>query len=311
MRIAVLMGGRSKEREVSLRSGRAVVESLKRRGYEAIPVDADAGVAAELQKLAPDLAFIALHGRYGEDGSIQGLLEMLDIPYTGCGVASSAICMDKVITKKLLVYEGIPTAPFLVLKNDCDSRHESVADIMEHLGMPIVIKPSNQGSSIGTTIVKDSDQLGAALDEAFALWPEALAEKFIEGVEVTSSVLGNDYPRVLPLIEINTATGVYDYKAKYTPGGSSHIIPARVSKQATRRVEEISRQIYLAFRCLGFARIDFIIDSSDQPYVLEVNNIPGLTELSLFPDAAAHAGMSYDDLVENIVNLARKFWGLC
>ncbi|NLB17955.1 MAG: D-alanine--D-alanine ligase [Syntrophomonadaceae bacterium] len=309
MRIAVLMGGRSKEREVSLRSGRAVVESLKRKGYDAIPVDANVVVAAELQKLAPELAFIALHGRYGEDGSIQGLLEMLDIPYTGCGVASSAICMDKVFTKKLLIYEGIPTAPFLVLKKD-DSRHESIADITEHLGIPLVIKPANQGSSIGTTIVRDSAHLSAALDEAFDLWPEALAEKFIDGVEVTASVLGNDYPRVLSLIEIETPTGVYDYNSKYTPGGSSHIIPARISKQAARLVEEISRQIYLAFRCLGFARIDFIIDSSDQPYVLEVNNIPGMTELSLFPDAAAHAGISYDDLVESIVNLAKKYWDI-
>lgn len=310
MRIAVLMGGKSKEREVSIRSGTAVTEALLRKGYEVIALDVDETVAEKLRELNPDLAFITLHGKYGEDGSIQGLLEIMGIPYTGSGVACSAICMDKVLTKKLMVYEGIPTAPFTVVtRNDfTDARQETVAGVVNKLGLPLVIKPADQGSSIGTTIVREASIVESALSEALAMSAEALAEKFIPGVEVTASVLGNQNPRVLPLIEIETAKGVYDYEAKYTPGGSAHVIPARIPPASAARVEEISRQIYTTFKCLGFSRIDFIIDPSGDPYVLEVNSIPGMTSLSLFPDAAAYSGMSYDELVDTIVKLALEFW---
>ncbi len=310
MRIAVLMGGKSKEREVSMKSGQAVAEALLRKGYEVIPIDAAENVGDRLNDVRPDLAFIALHGKYGEDGTIQGLLEIMGIPYTGSGVAGSAICMDKVISKKLFVYEGIPTAPFIVVNRDSfsSSRQEVLSEIRNKLGLPTVIKPADQGSSIGTTIVNEDSVLEGALEEALAMSDEALAEKFIDGVEITAAVLGNEEPLVLPLIEIETAKGVYDYEAKYTLGGSSHIIPARISLEATRRVEEYSRQIYRSFKCLGFSRIDFIIDSSEKPYVLEVNNIPGMTELSLFPDAALHYGLEYDDLVERVVKLAVDFW---
>jgi len=310
MRIAVLMGGMSKEREVSMRSGTAVTEALLRKGYDAIPVDAANDVAGKLKEIQPDLVFIALHGRYGEDGATQGLLEVMGLPYTGSGVACSAICMDKVLTKKLLVYEGIPTAPFIVINKRTygNSRKAFHDQIINDLGLPVVIKPATQGSSIGTTIVRDESVLDKALDEALMMSDQALAEKFIGGVEVTASVLGNDDPVVLPLIEIEAAKGVYDYEAKYTPGGSAHIIPARISSEAAMKVTEIAKQIYLGLNCLGFSRIDFIIDSSDQPWVLEVNTIPGMTGLSLFPDAAAHNGMGYDELVEEVVKLAIDFW---
>lgn len=310
MRIAVLMGGMSKEREVSMKSGTAVAEALLRKGYDAIPIDVTENVAGKLKDIQPDLAFIALHGKYGEDGAIQGLLEIMRIPYTGSGVAGSAICMDKVLTKKLLVYEGIPTAPFIVVNKDSysKSRQGVLHQITNDLGLPTVIKPADQGSSIGTTIVKEGPLLEGALNEALAMSNEALAEKFITGVEITASVLGNEEPLVLPLIEIEAAKGVYDYEAKYTPGGSAHVIPARISDEASRKVAEISSQIYRSFKCLGFSRIDFIIDPSNQPYVLEVNSIPGMTELSLFPDAAAHYGLGYDELVDRVVKLALEFW---
>ncbi|MGI6548790.1 MAG: D-alanine--D-alanine ligase [Syntrophomonadales bacterium] len=310
MRIAVLMGGMSKEREVSMRSGTAVTEALLRKGYEAIPIDAVDDVAGKLKEVQPDLVFIALHGRYGEDGAIQGLLEIMGLPYTGSGVACSAVCMDKVLTKKLLVYEEIPTAPFMVINKSLyhNTRAAVHEQILNDLGLPVVIKPATQGSSIGTTIVREESVLGSALDEALSMSELALAEKFIAGVEVTASVLGNEEPVVLPLIEIEAANDFYDYEAKYTPGGSAHVIPARISDEAARKVSEIAKQIYLSLNCLGFSRVDFIVDSSDQPWVLEVNTIPGMTGLSLFPDAAAHTGMGYDDLVEAVVKLAVDFW---
>ena len=310
MRIAVLMGGLSKEREVSIKSGIAVTEALLRKGYDAIPVDAAEDVAGRLKDIQPDLVFIALHGRYGEDGAIQGLLEVMGLPYTGSGVACSAVCMDKVLTKKILVYDEIPTSPFIVIEKAAYANSKLTVNnqIINDLGLPVVIKPATQGSSIGTTIVRDESVLEGALDEALIMSDQALAEKFIAGVEVTASVLGNEDPAVLPLIEIETAKGVYDYEAKYTPGGSAHIIPARISEEASLRVTGMAKQIYRAFNCLGFSRVDFIIDSSDQPWVLEVNTIPGMTGLSLFPDAAAHSGLEYDDLVEKVVKLAVDFW---
>ncbi|MGI6513525.1 MAG: D-alanine--D-alanine ligase [Syntrophomonadaceae bacterium] len=312
MRIAILMGGKSREREVSLKSGRAVTEALLRKGYEAIPVDAAEDVAAKLKEIDPELVFIALHGRYGEDGAIQGLLEVMGLPYTGSGVACSAVCMDKVLTKKLLMYEGIPTAPFMVIDKDAYFKNSKAvqAQIINELGLPVVIKPATQGSSIGTSIVREEEALDGAVVEALLMSDQALAEKFIAGVEITASVLGNNEPVVLPLIEIEAAKGVYDYEAKYTPGGSVHIIPARISSEAADRVKSIAKSIYRSLNCRGFSRIDFIIDSSEQPWVLEVNTIPGMTGLSLFPDAASHYGMGYDDLVEEIVKLAADFWGV-
>ena len=310
MRIAVLMGGLSREREVSMKSGSAVTEALLRKGYDAIAIDAAEDVAEKLKDVKPDLVFIALHGRYGEDGAIQGLLEAMGLPYTGSGIACSAVCMDKVLAKKLFVYEDIPTAPFIVIdKGTFNTYRKTIIDqIINNLGLPAVIKPATQGSSIGTTIIREESVLEGALDEALMMSDQALAERFIAGVEVTASVLGNENPVVLPLIEIEAAKGVYDYEAKYTPGGSSHVIPARISDDATRKVNDIAKQIYRSFNCRGFSRIDFIIDSSGEPWVLEVNTIPGMTGLSLFPDAALHYGMGYDNLVEEVVKLAVDFW---
>lgn len=310
MKIAVLMGGMSAERDVSLRSGKAVSEALLSKGYEAVTVDVDKNVMFKLAEIKPDLAFIALHGRYGEDGTIQGMLELMGIPYTGSGVSCSALCINKVLSKKLMSFENIPSAPFLVLNkhlNEC-STQEFTQKILDTIGVPVVIKPSTQGSSIGTTIVRDATILEQAIEEALELDHEILAEKFISGTEITASVLGNEDPVALPIIEIEAAKGLYDYEAKYTPGASSHIIPARLSDEMTARVKEIALKTYKSFGCLGFSRIDMIVDPSGQPYVLEVNNIPGMTELSLFPDAAASYGLAYADLVKKLVDLAVDYW---
>jgi D-alanine-D-alanine ligase len=308
------MGGKSKEREVSLRSGAAVAQALTNAGYEVSVLDVNERSIAAILDLAPDVAFLALHGRYGEDGTIQGLLDILGIPYTGPGVLASAICINKAVTKKLLSYEGIPTSPFLIF----DRAHfpeltveEMARQVEEKLGIPVVVKPSTQGSSIGTTIVKNPQALREGLATALEFDTQLVVERFIPGVEVTASVLGNDDPVVLPLIEIVAENEFYDYEAKYTPGMSHHVLPARISEQARQRVEEIALRTYKAFDCQGLSRIDFIVDANDQPHVLEINTLPGMTSMSLFPDAARAAGMSFEQLCSRLVDLAlSKRWAV-
>ncbi|MGE5398088.1 MAG: D-alanine--D-alanine ligase [Chitinophagales bacterium] len=306
MRIAVLMGGKSKEREVSLRSGDAVANALEKKGHQVERIDAADSLAAQLERFNPDVAFIALHGKFGEDGTVQGLLELMNIPYTGSGVASSAICMNKVLTKRILTSEGIPTAPYLVLNRllESSSPSEFSSRIIKELGLPVVIKAATQGSTIGTSIVKHETALEEAITESLVYDHEVLAEKFIAGIEVTASVLGNRNPRLLPLIEIVSSSGVYDYESKYTPGGSSHIIPARLSNNVTDIVKAIAIKTFAALGCKGLGRVDIIITDQNQPHVLEMNTIPGMTDLSLFPDAARHAGISFEDLVEEVARLA-------
>lgn len=310
LRIAVLMGGRSKERDVSLKSGQSVAEALRKKGYEVEAIDVDQTLPAQLAAFKPDAAFVALHGKYGEDGTIQGLLEIMDIPYTGAGVACSAVCMNKITTKKIMIYEGIPTAPFVVFDRMLEHRstEELAQIILTEIGVPVVIKPATQGSTIGTSIVKDASVLVSALDEAFAFDKQVLAEKFIAGVEVSQSILGNESPVLLPLIEVTTESGVYDYHSKYTPGASAHVIPARTTEEITRRVGELTLKACRAFECRGAARVDFIIDSEGNPWALEVNTSPGMTPVSLYPDAARHHGLSYEELVVELLNLGLVNW---
>lgn len=306
MRVAVLMGGSSAEREVSLKSGRAVCEALNARGYEVIPIDVGRDVAQQLTAAKVDVAFIALHGKYGEDGTIQGLLEILGIPYTGSGVLASAVAMDKITTKRLLLAESLPTPRFCVISRPLPGeepwetyRHE----VLTTVGLPAVVKPATQGSTIGVTFVHTEDVLLPGLQEAFRYDDRVLVEEFISGPEVTAAVLGNRHPRVLPLIEIVSETGVYDYYAKYTPGMSAHIIPPRLPAGLCEEISELALKVYRLLGCKGFARIDFLVGNG-RPYVLEVNTIPGLTEVSLFPDAARAAGISLGELVEELLRLA-------
>ncbi|MEW6448208.1 MAG: D-alanine--D-alanine ligase [Bacillota bacterium] len=303
MRVAVLLGGQSAEREVSLKSGEAVYRALVGRGRDVVKIDVGPDVAQRLQVERADVAFIALHGKGGEDGSIQGLLEIMGVPYTGSGILASAIAMDKVATKRLLLSEGLPTPRFVNLKaGSCDPL--KTEDVLRKIRLPLVVKPATQGSSVGMTVVRKEEELAQAIKDAFRYDTSVLVEEFVAGPEVTASVLGNERPVVLPLLEITTAKGVYDYEAKYTPGMSDHLIPPRIPIAVQRRVEEIALVTYKLLGCKGFARVDFIVGSGSQPYVLEVNTIPGLTEVSLFPDAARAAGISFSDLVERLISLA-------
>lgn len=306
MKVLVLMGGTSAEREVSLQSGRAVYHALKQAGYEAIELDFTGDNLGEINKINPDVVFIALHGKQGEDGTVQGHLELLGIPYTGSGVATSAVCMDKILTKKLLDYDGIPTADFLIVSR---SQYELdptniESEIAQQLGIPVVIKPATQGSSIGTVIVRNTADIREAFQQAFVYDHDVLVEEFIDGTEITIAIIGNENVQVLPIIEITSENEFYDYESKYTQGMCHHIIPARIAEEITAQANLIARKAYQAMGCRGFARVDIMIDQQDNPYVLEINTIPGMTEMSLVPDAARAAGIEFVQLVDKIIKLA-------
>jgi len=308
-KIGVLMGGRSAERAVSLQTGEAIHKALKLKGYRSVKIDVDHNVIEKIKEEKIDLAFLALHGRYGEDGTIQGMLEMLDIPYTGSGVLASAIGMDKITTKKVLLFDGLPTPRFILVSQKDIKLHgmpAAVDRVLKEVGLPAVVKAPTQGSTIGISFVHREEELVTALQLTYRYDPVALVEQFIEGVEVTASVLGNDEPVVLPLIEIVSSTGVYDYEAKYTAGMSCHIIPPRISEEQQNKVKDLAVRAFKALGCRGLARVDFIIGRQGEPYILELNTIPGMTATSLFPDAARAAGIEFPELVEKIVELAWK-----
>lgn len=304
-RILVLMGGMSEEREVSLRSGKAVLDALITLDYEARAIDYSSSTIKDIIDYKPDLVFIALHGKYGEDGTVQGLLDSLQIPYTGSGVAASAICIDKVLSKRIFSSEGIPNAayrivyPYELTDDPVGLRQQLISDI----GLPMVVKAATQGSSIGTYIIKDENEILTAVKQAFKYSRKVLVEKFIVGQELTVALIGNNDLQVLPLIEITSANEFYDYESKYTKGMCEHIIPARVGEECRAEIVRISKQVYKIMGCKGFARIDFMLDKNSQPYVLEVNTVPGMTEMSLVPDAARAAGIDFANLIDSIVKL--------
>jgi len=272
-----------------------------------VKIDVDNNIVESLKNNGIELAFLALHGKYGEDGTIQGMLELLNIPYTGSGVLASAIAINKITTKKILVYEGIPTPDFFVVTgNNYSSNPILIKKNVLEMGLPVVIKAATQGSTIGISFVHEESQIKTAFEEALKFDNEALVEKMIEGIEVTASVLGNENPQALSLIEITSATGVYDYHAKYTVGMSEHIIPPRIDDDIQNSIKELAVKTYLAIGCQGLGRVDFIIDKTGSPCVLEVNTIPGMTETSLFPDAAKASGISFEDLVEKLVQLTME-----
>lgn len=337
-RVAVLMGGASAERDVSLATGRQVLQALDPEKYEAFPVDTSFLGSAEpragegegvqlpdaLREAAadpilktgpkdlneliarqPDVAVICLHGRFGEDGTIQGLLELLGIPYTGSGVLASALAMDKVMSKKFFQMEGIPTPPSLTLRG----REEAAAylaafrDGTAEIGCPAVVKPSHQGSTIGITIVHDPAEMPAAIETALGFDSDVLVEKFIQGTELTGAVLGNENPECLPLVEIVPDSGFYDYFSKYQAGATAEIVPARISEENTRKAQELSVRAHQALGCRGFSRSDLIL-ADDGLWVLEVNTIPGMTPTSLLPQAAQAAGIAFPQLLDRMIDLA-------
>jgi D-alanine-D-alanine ligase len=297
-RIAVLMGGVSAEREISLRSGRAVYQALLRRGYRAVAIDAAADVAKALQARQIQMVFLALHGRGGEDGSMQGLLEVLHLPYTGSGIRASAVAMHKAMTKTLLAAHGIPVPPGVTVPAS-----RPLAACPTTAKFPLVIKPVSEGSTIGVSIVRRASEWQPALRRAYAYDCEALAERYIPGRELTVSVLDGE---ALPAVEIRPKRGFYDFTAKYTKGQSKYLCPAPLSPAIARRVKALSVRTYRILGCDGAARVDFRLTPAGRPYVLEVNTIPGMTETSLLPMAAAKAGLEYEQLTERILGSALR-----
>jgi len=322
-KVLVLMGGDSTEREVSLSSGRRVAEGLRAAGYEVVAldvifspavarqraVDASASCAVGLddfiQRLnahQPDVVFIVLHGAPGEDGRVQAVLDLMGIPYTGSGVLASALALDKVMTKRVVEAAGVPVAPDLVL-NRWDEPERFVQAIGRKLGYPVIIKPNTQGSTIGVQRVNDAGQLMPSLQEAFRYDDCLLVEPLMSGVELTVPVVGNRQAIALPMIEIVPAGGFYDYEAKYTPGATDEIIPARVPEWVHEACARHALAVHHALGCRGMSRSDFIFDR-ERIVFLEVNTIPGMTPTSLLPRSAEAYGWSFERLVHYIVRLA-------
>lgn len=292
-RIAVLMGGLSAERDVSLRTGAAVLGALQRCGLDAVGIDAGRELPHQLAAAGAQAAFIALHGRYGEDGTVQGLLELAGIPYTGSGVLASSMAMNKLVTKQILMHHGVATPAFAVFRQGDDR----AAFVAQQQGFPLVAKPAREGSTIGVSIVRDGEELRAGLDEALRHDSLVLVEEFITGAEVTVGVLSDE---ALPVIQVVPKGGFYDYQSKYTPGQTEYLLPAPLPEPVTRRLQTEAVTAYRALGCRGAARVDFMV-RGEELFCLEVNTIPGMTETSLLPKAAGAAGISFDQLVLRIL----------
>lgn len=304
-KIVVVCGGTSTEAEVSRRTGKAIADALKSKDYNVELLELNPQTFAQtIREKNCGIVFNAVHGKYGEDGLIQGTLDMLKIPYTGSDVLAAALTMDKVATKHFLNSAQISTPRFAIYR-EVDRRDELASEIEKQFGLPVVIKAAAQGSSIGVTIVEKSSELDEAIDIAFAYGDEILVEEFIKGRELTVAVMGNeDDAEALPVIEITTTTGRYDYKSKYTKGLSTHICPAQLPDELTAKVQKLSIDAFKICKCAGVARVDLMLSEDNIPYVIEVNSVPGMTETSLVPDAARAAGIDFPELCEKILSLA-------
>src|SRR5436190_6214604 len=304
MRIAVLCGGRSAEREVSLKSGAQVQSALRELGHELVQVDLDGNTWDVLRDGGFECVFNALHGRLGEDGTVQGMLELLGLPYTGSGVLASALCMDKSRAGKVMAGAGLHVPEF----EELEVKEGVAADVVERLvsrfGLPLVIKPVREGSTIGLTIARDEDAVASGLVLAARYDRRVLVQRFAAGTEITVGVLATPELQVLPTLEIVSDNPVYDYDAKYTAGKSHHIIPARIPEAAREAASEAAARAFIELGCSGMARVDIIVDAKETPWMLEVNTVPGLTELSLLPDAARAAGIAFDALCQRLVDHA-------
>lgn len=300
-KIAVLMGGMSSEREISIRSGNNVFNSLKKLGLNAIQIDVTPHIYKELDKERPDVAFVVLHGQYGEDGCIQGLLEIMNIPYTGSGVLGSSIGMNKIITKRILSDNGIPVpADVSINWSDLDT---SVKKVESDVGFPSVLKPVSEGSSIGIQLIKDGPSLKKALEHYREKYPQAFVEQYIRGKEITIGLVGKgDAVTMLPIMALEPKNEFYDYDAKYTKGKTDFEIPARISKDTEELVRCYSIKAFNDLHLSGVARIDVILDAEENPYFLEVNTIPGMTDTSDIPAMAKAAGLNFEDIVATILD---------
>ena len=306
LRVAVLMGGKSPEHEISLISGRQVVSNLNPQKYDVIPIVISRDgrslrlnnkkySLSQLSIVNCQLFFIAMHGPYGEDGTVQGFLELVGVLYTGSGVLASALSMDKISSRKLFTQAGLNVPKYQVVEKGKRTRKV-------RFGWPVFVKPYNQGSSVGASIVKSSRELNKALKHAWRYSRLALIEEYLKGVEITCPILGNKNPRTLPLVEIVPKKPFFDFEAKYSERLCDEIVPARIGKVLTRDAQDAAVVAYQTLGCRGFARVDMIIKDS-KVYVLEVNTIPGLTPVSLFPKSAQATGISYQKLLDQIISL--------
>ncbi|MBI2725995.1 MAG: D-alanine--D-alanine ligase [Polaromonas sp.] len=304
-KVAVLMGGMSAEREISLMSGSGVLQALKSRGVDAYAFDPAERDLGELKKEGFDRCFIALHGRFGEDGTVQGALELLGIPYTGSGVMASSMAIDKVMTKRVLLAEGLPTPKYVLLRRGA----YSVADVdavPTTLGLPLIVKPAREGSSIGLTKVVDASGMAAAVEQAAKLDADILCEQFISGDEVTCPVLGSGPDaKALPVIRIVAPEGNYDYQNKYFTDTTQYIVPCGLPAGEEAVIQDMVVKAYRTLNCRGWARADVMIDrTTRKPYLLEINTSPGMTGHSLVPMSARAAGLSYEDLCIELLKTA-------
>ncbi len=305
-RIAVLMGGRSGERQVSLRSGARIAAALQRLGADVVTIDPiDLDWVERMRDAAIEIAFLGVHGKGCEDGTIQGVLEAFEFSYTGSGVLASALAMNKVMAKRVLSTLNIPTPDYLVVDPN-QSLDLQCEDAVNRLGLPLVLKPASEGSSIGVSIIWELSELRRIAYKTQHQFGEIFFERYIQGQEVTVGLLGiEENLRALPVLELVPKREFYDYEAKYTEGMTEFIIPARLSNSLTEQVQEVALKTHQAIGCWGVSRVDMLVDTDGQPYVMEINTLPGLTDLSDLPAQAAASGISYDELIYEILASAQ------
>ncbi|MDW5445014.1 D-alanine--D-alanine ligase [Polaromonas sp. SM01] len=304
-KVAVLMGGRSAEREISLMSGQGVLEALRSRGVDAHAFDPAERDIGDLKREKFERCFIALHGRFGEDGTIQGALELMGIPYTGSGVMASSISIDKVTTKRIWLADGLATPKYILLRRGAFDRQQVIA-VPDELGLPLIVKPAREGSSIGVVKVEGYSGMTDAVEQAAQLDADVLCEQFISGDEVTCPVLGTgDNARALPVIRIVAPEGNYDYQNKYFTNTTQYLVPCGLPAGEETAIQAMVLQAYRVLGCRGWGRLDVMIDAKTrQPYLLEINTSPGMTSHSLVPMSARAVGIAYEDLCLEVLRTA-------
>ena len=305
--IAVLMGGRSLEREFSIKSGQRVSNALKKLGHNVVKLDIDESIVDNLNSEKIDLAYIALHGKDGEDGTIQEILEVLNIPYTGPGVYPNVLSFDKIISKQIFMSLGMPTPPFYFL-NTSSFRELGSSKLLpliaKKIGLPMVVKPSAQGSALGIRIVNDKESIPEAIISALSYSKKVILEKFIDGVELAVSIIGKK-PRILPAVEIVPKKKFFDFESRSKTGETEYFVPARISASSDKKVKEVAMAVHNALKCTKLSRVDIIMDRKEAiPYVLELNTSPGMTDTSLLPMSAEAAGLSFEELVDEIIKMS-------
>ncbi|MBE6466410.1 D-alanine--D-alanine ligase [Denitrobacterium detoxificans] len=303
IKVALLAGGTSGEREISLQSGKGAGEALRAAGFSVTEFDpANSEDLVELIRGSFDVAFLCLHGKHGEDGTMQGFLETINLPYTGPGVWSSATAIDKAKAKVHYIEDGITTPQSVTLRS---ANEMSAEEIIQKLGNHVVVKPATEGSALGVSIVEGAEELQKAIDADFEMDKKVVVETYVSGTELTVAVLGNANPKALPVIEIVPQLGeFYDFESKYAAGGSDHICPARLSEELTQKVQQTALAAHKALNCRGVSRTDIILGEDGTCWVLETNTIPGMTATSLLPDAARVAGMDFPQLCTKLIELA-------